>query len=61
MPLTHGSNSVENGIMELYKGFFQLRSSGEYQKEYDAMTTLINMLIEDKQFLLKKHGEKINA
>ena len=54
-------NPVENGVVELYKGFFQLRSSGKYQEEYDAMTTLISMLIQDKLHLLKLHGDKINA
>ena len=50
---------IEQSLGEMYRGFFQLRELKEYQEEYDAMGVIINMLMTDRQFLLKNHGVKI--
>jgi hypothetical protein len=44
---------IEDGIEAIYRGFYRLRKSEQYQREYDMMTTLINMLMEDREYLRK--------
>ena len=50
---------VEEAVGEMYRGFFRMRGMKEYQEEYDTMGAIINMLMTDRQFLLKNHGVKI--
>ena len=50
---------IENGLGELFRGFFRLRESGQYQREYDTKGIIINMLMEDRQHLREKH--KVNV
>ena len=45
---------VEAAIEKLYTAFFHLRIEGKFQEEYDAVGTLINMLVEDRQTLRAK-------
>jgi hypothetical protein len=47
---------VENAVGEMYRGFFRLRNLKEYQKEYDAMSVIIDMLAKDRQHLREKYG-----
>jgi len=49
---------IENGVGEIYRGFFRLRQAGEYQEEYDSMGAVLNMLMQDRMHLLKTH--KVN-
>ena len=42
---------IENGVGEIYRGFYRLRTSEQYQREYDEMGALLNMLMEDRQWL----------
>jgi len=49
---------IENAVGELYRGFYKLRQSKQYQEEYDAMGSLLNMLTQDRDFLRKKY--KVN-
>lgn len=42
---------IECGVGELYRGFFRLRQAGEYQREYDTMGAVIDMLMKDRQHL----------
>lgn len=46
---------IENAVGELYRGFFRLRDSKQYQREYDTMGTIINMLMMDRDRLRKTH------
>ena len=46
---------VENAVGELYKGFYRLRKSGQYQREYNEMGALLNMLMQDRLHLLKTY------
>jgi hypothetical protein len=46
---------IEDGIEAIYRGFYRLRKSEQYQREYDMMTTLINMLMEDREYLRNKY------
>ncbi len=46
---------IENGVGEIYRGFFRLRQAGEYQEEYDSMGAVLNMLMQDRMHLLKTH------
>ena len=49
---------IEAGVVELYTGFFRLRKSEQYQREYDTMGSIINMLMEDRDHLRKTYGVK---
>lgn len=46
---------IENAVGELYRGFFMLRKMNEYKEEYDQMGILLNMLMQDRDFLRKNH------
>lgn len=49
---------IENGYAEMMRGFFRLRQSGQYQREYDTMGHVINLLMEDRQHLRKTYKIK---
>lgn len=49
---------VENAVGELYRGFFRLRKSEQFQREYDEMGIIINMLMQDRDHLRKTY--KVN-
>ena len=49
---------IENAIAELYCGFFRLRKSEQYQREYDEMGVIIHMLMQDRDHLRKTYGVK---
>jgi len=49
---------IEKAVGELYRGYFKLREAKEYQEEYDAMGTLMNMLMKDRDNLRMKY--KVN-
>jgi hypothetical protein len=49
---------IENAVGELYRGFYRLRKSGQYQREYDEMGAILNMLMQDRMHLLKTYGVK---
>ena len=51
---------IEEQIGKLYYKLYQLRQLKEYQREYDIMGTLINMLIEDRQVIREKYGDQID-
>ncbi len=51
---------IEEIVGELYLHYCQLRQMGEYQREYDLMGTLINMLQQDRQTIREKYGDKID-
>jgi hypothetical protein len=57
--LVENRERVENAVGDLYRAFFRLRESGEFQVEYDAMTTLINMLQQDRLALIREHQDEI--
>jgi hypothetical protein len=46
---------IENAVGELYKGFYRLRKSGQYQREYDEMGAILNMLMQDRMQLIKTY------
>jgi len=52
---------MEDAVGELYKVFFRMRGEGLYQEEYDAMGTLLNILMEDRQHLRNRYKDKINV
>ncbi len=49
---------IENGLGELFRGFFRLRESGQIQREYDTKGIIISMLSEDRQFIRENY--KVN-
>lgn len=49
---------IENAVGELYRGFYRLRKSKQYQREYDEMGVIIHMLMQDRDYLHKTH--KVN-
>jgi hypothetical protein len=57
--LEKANQLVEEAVGEMYRGFFRMREMKEYQEEFDTMGAIINMLMTDRQFLLKNHGVKI--
>jgi len=48
-------NEVENAVAALYVTFYRLRKAEQYQEEYDAMGTLINMLSRDRAHIRKTY------
>jgi hypothetical protein len=52
---------IESGVATIYGGLYKYRQAAEYRKEYEAMSTLIIMLQEDRKHLLNKYKDKINA
>ena len=48
---------IENGVAEMYRGFFRLRQLHEFQEEYDSMGAIINMLMQDRDHIRKKYKE----
>lgn len=49
---------IEAAVGELYRGYFKLHQEKKYQEEYDAMGTLMNMLMKDRDNLRKGEGIK---
>lgn len=49
---------IEEGYAKMMLGFFKLRQSKQYQREYDTMG-IIDMLIEDRQYLRNMY--KVNV
>lgn len=49
---------IENAVGELYRGFYRLRKSEQYQREYDEMGVIIHMLMQDRDHLRKTYGVK---
>lgn len=58
MPHDDIEDIIENAVGELYRGFFRLRQSEQYQREYDEMGVIINMLMQDRQHIRKTY--KVN-
>lgn len=46
---------IENGVGEMYRGFFRLRKSGQYQREYDTMGNILMMLQQDRRNLREQY------
>lgn len=46
---------IENAVGELYRGFFQLRKSEQYQREYDTIGAIINMLTRDRDHIRRTY------
>lgn len=42
---------IENGIGEIYRGLFHLRNSKQYQREYETLGVIINMMTKDREHL----------
>lgn len=58
MPHDDIEDIIENAVGELYRGFYRLRGSKQYQREYDTIGSIINMLMEDRQHIRKNY--KVN-
>lgn len=50
--------NVEEAVGNLYAALYNMRKAGLYQEEYDAMGTVIRMMIQDREVLRLKHGVK---
>ena len=50
---------IEDGVVELYRGFFKLRKENNIQEEYDTMGTIIDMLTKDRQYIRKTFKDKV--
>ena len=50
---------IETGIENLYKGFYRLRKSEQYQREYDTMGTIIDMLMKDRQHIRETYKVRV--
>jgi len=58
LPEDETDSILENAVGELYKGFYRLRKSEQFQREYDEMGIIINMLMQDRDHLRRKY--KVN-
>ena len=61
LPVTEADKCLDMGVGKFYQGLFLLREAGEYQREYNAMSVLIDMLTKDREHLQDKYRDKINA
>lgn len=52
---TEPNKIIEEAVGNLYRGYFKLRQAHKYQEEYDAMGTLLNMLMTDRALLRTKY------
>ena len=50
---------IEIAIGNLYKEFYRLRTTGQIQEEYEALSALIKILQEDKLHLMLKYGKEL--
>lgn len=57
-PIDEIEGIIETGVAELYRGFYRLRKSEQYQREYDTLGSLISMMMEDRDHLRKTY--KVN-
>jgi hypothetical protein len=46
---------IDKAVGELYRGFYHLRQQRQYKEEYDSMGALINMLMQDREYLRKMY------
>ena len=46
---------IENAVGELYRGFYRLRQQKQYKEEYDSMGALLNMLMQDRDYIRKTY------
>jgi len=54
--LEQATEVIENAVGELYRGYFMLRQMNEHKEEYNQMGTLLNMLMQDRDYLRKNHS-----
>lgn len=57
-PVDEIEGIIEEGYAKMMLGFFELRQSGQYQREYDSMGHVINLLMQDRQYLRENY--KVN-
>lgn len=50
---------IEEGYAKMMTGFYRLRKAGLIQDEYDQMGVVVNMLLEDRQYIRKTY--KVNV
>lgn len=55
-PAVNPDRIIEDGVSELYRGFYWLRKAERYQEEYDNMGIIIDMLTRDRAHLRKYYG-----
>ncbi len=46
---------IEDAVGELYRGYYRLRQQKQYQKEYDSMGVLMDMLLRDRDYIRKTY------
>ena len=51
-------SEIEEAIVSLYTALFRLRQAGKVQEEYDAMGTLVDMLVTDRDHIRAKYTVK---
>lgn len=48
-------NDIEDGVAKIYGALFRMRKANQYQREYDALGTIINMMMEERRFIREKY------
>jgi hypothetical protein len=54
-PIDEIEGIIEEGYAKMMVGFFKLRKTQQYQREYDSMGHVINLLMQDRQHLRQKY------
>ena len=44
--------NIEDGISEIYRGLFRLQEAGRHDEAFAAMTTIMNMMKEDREIMI---------
>lgn len=54
-PIDEIEGIIEEGYARMMWGFYQLRTSGQHQREYDSIGHVINLLMQDRDYIRNTH------
>lgn len=58
---TRATEMIEAGVGLFYRGLFMLRKSDEIREEYDAISTMIKLLEQDRAEMIKKFPNRVGS
>jgi hypothetical protein len=55
-PIDEIEGIIEQGYSQMMLGFYRLRKTQQYQREYDTMGDIISLIMEDREHLRKTYN-----
>jgi len=55
-PIDEIEGMIEQGYSKMMLGFHRLRTTQQYQREYDTMGDIISLIMEDREHLRKTYN-----